>query len=121
MATPILNITECATGQVDQFVIYNEALRLLEKATQGFALVDFSAGDVPLTLDEFRAVFLFRSSGNTVARDFTLPANKRSFAVHNNGSATLSIKLGSTTLTLAAGASANYYSDGTTNGLMKIG
>ena len=38
-----------------------------------------------------------------------------------NGSATLSIKLGSTTLTLTAGSSAVYYADGTTNGLIKLG
>ena len=121
MPTPILNITECASGQVDQFVVYNEALRSLEKATQDFLVVGLSAANVTLTLANFRAYFLFRATGNAVARDLTLPANKRNFAVHNTGTATLSIKLGTTTLTLVAGASANYYCDGTANGLMKIG
>jgi len=121
MATPILNIAECASGQVDQFAVYNEALRSLEKATQDFLEVDLASANATLTLANFRAYFLFRIKNNTVARDFTLQVNKRFFAVQNTGSATLSIKLGSTTLTLAAGASAMYYADGTTNGLIKLG
>lgn len=121
MATPILNITECASGQVDQFAVYNEALRALEQAANGFIEKDLSAANLSLTLADFRAYYLFRIINNAVARDLTLPANKRNFAVQNTGSATLSIKLGSTTLTLLAGASAMYYADGTANGLIKLG
>ena len=121
MTTPILAIPECASGQVDQFAVYNEALRALEKATQDFLEVDLVSANATLTAANFRAYYLFRAKNNAVARDLTLPANKRNFAVQNTGSATLSIKLGSTTLTLTAGSSAMYYADGTTNGLIKIG
>jgi len=121
MTTPILNITECASGQVDQFAVYNEALRSLEKATQDFTEVDLASANAALTDANFRAYYLFRAKNNAVARDLILPANKRNFAVQNSGSATLSIKLGSTPLTLTAGASAMYYADGTANGLIKLG
>jgi len=121
MATPILNITELFNGQVDQFAIVNQALRALESATQDFLEVDLASANATLTAADFRAYYLFRAKNNTVARDLTLPANKRNFAVQNTGSATLSIKLGSATLTLAAGSSAIYYADGTANGLIKLG
>lgn len=121
MTTPILFITECANGQVDQFAVYNAALRSLEQATQDFTEIDLSAANATLTAAVFRTYYLFRAKNNSVARDLILPANKRNFAVHNTGSATLSIKLGTTTLTLAAGASAIYYADGSANGLIKLG
>lgn len=121
MATPILNITECSNGQVDQFATYNEALRSLEKATQDFTEVDLTSVNVSLTLEDFRSYYLFKTINNAVARNLTFPANKRNFSVQNTGSATLSIKLGSTTLTLTAGSSGIYYADGTTNGLIKLG
>lgn len=121
MTTPILGIPELTNGQVDQFAVVNEMVRGIESATQDFLVVDLTAANLTVSAVNFKKYFMFRCSGHTVARDLTLPANKRNFAVQNTGSATLSIKLGSTTLTLAADSSAMYYADGTTNGLMKIG
>jgi len=121
MATPILAITELASGQVDQFVVCNEMVRGLESATQDFLVVDLTAANATVSAANFKKYFMFRCSGHTVARDLTVQASKRFFCVHNEGTATLSIKLGTTTLTLATTLSGFYYCDGTANGLMKIG
>jgi hypothetical protein len=121
MTTPILGITELSNGQVDQFATCNEMVRSLESATQDFLGVDLTAANATITAANFKKYFMFRCSGHTVARDFTLQASKRFFCVHNLGTATLSIKLGTTTLTLATTLSGFYYTDGTANGLMKIG
>jgi hypothetical protein len=121
MTTPILGLTELASGQVDQFVTANEMVRGLESATQDFLPVDLTAANATVSAEDFKKYFMLFCSGHTVARDLTLPASKRFFCVHNLGTATLSIKLGSTTLTLATTLSGFYYTDGTANGLMKIG
>lgn len=121
MATPILDIPELANGQVDQYITANEAFRLLEDAMADFLSVDLSSGNVTLTAAQYRAYVLFRASGNTVARNLTLQAIKRLIIIDNSaGTATLSIIVGSTTLTLALGKKALVYTDGTTNGLISI-
>lgn len=121
MSTPILGITELANNQVDQFATANEAFRAIESAFSNFTVCNLATGNVTITAANFKLYFLFRASGNTVARDIVFPVATRFFAVQNTGSATLSIKLGTTTVTLAAGASAFYFADGTANGLFKIG
>lgn len=121
MTTPILGITELASGQVDQFVTANEMVRSLESATQDFLVVDLTAANATVSAANFNKYFMLRCSGHTVARDVTVQASKRFFCVDNLGTATLSIKLGATTLTLATTLSGFYYTDGTANGLKKIG
>ena len=119
--TPILGITELASNQVNQFATANEAFRALESATNDFLEVALGAGNATVAASDFRTYFMFRATGNAVARDLLFPAGKRFFLVHNAGSATLNVKLGTTTLTLDAGLAAFYYADGTSNGLIKIG
>jgi len=122
MATPILNIPELAAGQATPYATANAMGRALEAAANDFLSVDLSSGNVALTAAQYRGYVLFRASGNTVARDLTLQAIKRLVMIDNSaGTATLSIKLGATTLTLSAGEKALYYTDGTTNGLVAVG
>ena len=118
MTTTILAIPELANGQTDQYITANEAFDLLEKAGSDFLLVDLSAGNAAVTAAEYRAAVLFRSDGNTVARDLTLQAIKRLVVVENNGTAVLSVIVGSTTITIGAGSSSLIYTDGTANGLL---
>ncbi|MEP3857280.1 MAG: hypothetical protein ABJM39_09585 [Porticoccus sp.] len=122
MATPILNIPELAAGQATPYATANAMGRALEAAANDFLSVDLSSGNVALTAAQYRGYVLFRASGNTVARDLTLQAIKRLVIIDNSdGTATLSIKLGATTLTLSAGEKALYYTDGTANGLVAAG
>lgn len=68
MATPILNITELADGQVNNYSTSNTGVRALEAASNDFLTVDLSAGNVTLTVAQYRGSVVYRSSGNTVAR-----------------------------------------------------
>ncbi len=120
MATPILDIDELANGQVDQYLTANASTRAIEAAANDFLSVDLSAGNATLTAAQYRGYVLFRSSGNTVARDLTLQAIKRLVVVENGGTATLSVKLGTTTITISAGEAGLLYSDGTANGLTSV-
>ena len=117
----ILGFTLLSNSQVNHNLTVNDALQSLESATQDFLAVDLTAANATVSAEDFKKYFMFRCSGHTVARDLTVQASKRFFCVHNLGTATLSIKLGSTTLTLATTLSGFYYCDGTANGLMKIG
>lgn len=120
MTTPIKNITEVAGNQVNQYVTVNEALRDLEAANFDIAVVDLSAGNVTLTSEVFGRAVFFRSSGNAVARDLTVPQSKSLFIVHNDGTAALAVKRGSASVTVDIGLATLLYSDGTTNGLLAI-
>lgn len=121
MATAILQLAELANNQVNHDLTVNENMDSLEKATQNYYVVDLAAADVTIALADFVRSFLFRAANNAVARVFIVPQSKRFFAVHNSGSATLTVRRGTTDLTLAASASAFYYTDGAANGLIKIG
>lgn len=129
MTTPILKITEAANGQVDQYLTYNEALRALESSTNNFYVVDMSSGDVTLTdaanVDPalnyiFSRNQVFRTTGNTVARVLTVPQTKRLFVVQNAGTFALTVKRGTTEISLNAALSAIFYSDGTADGLSAV-
>lgn len=121
MTTPILEIPEIAAQQTAQYVIANEAFRALSGAANNFSQIDFAADDVELNAEIFQRNFLLIAINNTVARVLELPGKIRFFAVLNQGSETLTIMQGTTELTLAASASAFYFTDGTENGLIKIG
>lgn len=117
MATPILNITELANGQVDQYLTANEAFRDLEVATNGVLAVDLSGGGVTLTLEQLRGAALFVCSGHTVASTLTIPALTRFFLVANRGTGDVDVEVGSTSITVTAGAMRAFFADGTTDGL----
>lgn len=119
--TPILALTKLAAGEATPYVSVNELAEGLEAAANDFLSVDLSSGNVTLTDAQYRGYVLFRASGNTVARNLTLQAIKRLVVIDNSaGTSTLSLVLGSTTLTLGAGKLAMVYTDGTANGLTKI-
>lgn len=118
MTTPILELEELANGQVDQYLVVNAALRALEAAANDILEVDLSAGNAALTAEQYRGFGVFRSTGNTVARELTLQAIKRMIMVHNSGSFSLDVTLGTTTIAVAAGVARMFYSDGTTDGLI---
>jgi hypothetical protein len=80
--------------------------------------VDFTAGNVTLTDAQFRGSIAFRATNLSVAHDLTVPAIKRLFVVSNkDGTNTLTVKRGATSVTVAASKLALLYTDGTTDGL----
>ncbi|TNE87049.1 MAG: hypothetical protein EP324_08225 [Gammaproteobacteria bacterium] len=121
MATPILNITELTAGEATPYATVNAMGRAIEAAANDWLEVDFTSGNVALTDAQYQGYVLFRAANNTVARNLTLQEIKRLVVIDNtDGTATLSIILGSTTLTLAPGKKALIYTDGTTNGLVSL-
>jgi hypothetical protein len=123
MTTPILKITEIANNQVDQYLTVNEAMRIMEAASDGFLSVDLSSADATITNVapnfEMLRYKTFTAEGNTVARSITLSANQRSFNVDNRGSAALDVIIGSTTVSIPAGDMYSLYADGTADGLKR--
>lgn len=81
---------------------------------------DLTSGDVTVTDTDFRENIVLRAINNTVARNLTVPAIKRLFVVRNDGTATLTVALGTTSLLVEAGEATIFYTDGTANGLKEI-
>ncbi len=123
MTTPILKITEVANNQVDQYLTVNEAMRIMEAASDGFLVVDLLTADATITnvAPDFEMLRFktFAAEGNTVARSITFSANQRSFNVDNRGSAALDVIIGATTVSVPAGDMYYFYADGTADGLKR--
>src|SRR6266545_6076167 len=118
MATPNLNITHIVTAQAQKEVTANEAFDALDTALCGQLSLDFTSGNVALSEAQFRSSIAFRATNLSVARDLTVPAIKRLFVVSNkDGTNTLTVKRGATSVTVAASKLALLYTDGTTDGL----
>lgn len=120
MTTPIKNITEVANNQVNQYLTVNQAIRDLEAAIFDLADVDMAAGNVALDSAVFDRAVFFRTQGNSVARDLTVPQSRSLFVVQNGGTALLTVKRGTTSITVDISQSIMFYSDGTVNGLVGI-
>ena len=123
MTTPILKITEIANSQVDQYLTVNEAIRIMEAASDGLLIVDLSSDDATITNVgpdfEMLRYKTFAAEGNTVARSITFSANQRSFNVDNRGSAAVDVIIGATTVSVPAGDMFAFYADGTADGLKR--
>jgi len=123
MTTPILKITEIANSQVDQYLTVNEAIRIMEAASDGLLIVDLSSDDATITnvAPDFEMLRhkTFAAEGNSVARSITFSANQRSFNVDNRGSAALDVIIGATTVSVPAGDMFAFYADGTADGLKR--
>lgn len=119
MTTPILDMPELSNS-ANNYLLANQNWRALENALCDFLSISLASGNVSLTNAQFRAAMLFRATGNTVARNLTVPAIKRLFVVQNNGTAVLSVVRGATTLLVAVGGAGVFYADGTTDGLILI-
>lgn len=115
-----LSLATVAAGQNQKEVPINANDQQLSSALADYLGCDLSAGNYTLTSLNFRSYAGFATTGNTVARNFTLPAVKRAeFFIENGGTATVSVILGSTTLTVLAGQRAYFKADGTANGLFR--
>lgn len=114
-----LNLPQVAANQTQKEVTINAATQQLSGALADYLSISLSSGGHTLSAQEFTSYSGFLISGNTVSRTLTVPATKRArFWVENSGSATLTITVGSTSLSLAAGTISEYQTDGTANGLV---
>jgi hypothetical protein len=122
MATSNLAITDVSASQNQKEVTINAAHNLLDVAITDSVDLDFTSGNVTLTDAQFRQNWVFVATNLSVARNLTVPATiKRVFAVDNGaGTAALSVINGTTTIVMAIGDAAIFYTDGTTNSLVLI-
>lgn len=113
-----LNLPQVSPTQNNKETTINDATTKLSGALTDTLSCDLSSGSYTLTDDNFQSYMKFATTGNTVARAFTVPSIKRAlFMVTNGGTSTVTITVGTTTIPLAAGATNFYQTDGTSNGL----
>lgn len=116
-----LNLPQVATNQNNKEATINDQSGFIDAAIGETLDLDFTSSDVTLTIEQFRETFEFVATNLSVARNLTLVAEKRRFTVNNfAGTNILSVIMGSTTLLIPEGESAEFYADGTTNGLRRL-
>lgn len=120
MTTPILEIPEVQSGQVNQYLIYNMALRALEASQNDVLTVSLASASATVAAADLVRHFMFVGSGHTVARTLTFPNKKRQFAVRNAGTGAVTVKIGTTEVSVPAGSAYLFYADGTANGLFRV-
>lgn len=115
-----LNLSQVASNQQQKEITINDATDKLDLALTDTVDVNLASGNVTMTAGDVRENIRARAINNAVARDLTLPAIKRLLVVQNDGSATLSVKVGSGTVTIVASAARLVYTDGSANGIVAI-
>ena len=117
-ATPNLNITHIAESQDQKEVTANAAFNAFDAAFTKRLDVSVSAGNATISSTNWRGYTAFRITGASVARQVTLQAIERVVWIESQSTntATVSLVLGSTTITLQPGDVRLVYTDGTANG-----
>lgn len=122
--TQILHLLEMQSGQTNLYLVSNEGITNLERAANDVLEVDLSAGDDSVSNAapdyEMLRYAVFKTTGNTVARELTFSAQKRVFIVHNSGSFALDVTIGATTVSVPATTAYRFYADGTADGLVRV-
>ena len=118
-----LNLTQMTAGQSQKHVSSNDGDNEIDIAITESVVLDFTAGNITLTDEQFREQFLFECNNVAAARDLILPANiKRFFAVTNQADESFDVTVtkGSGVFIVAPGVTKIFYTDGTTNDLRDI-
>ena len=116
-----LNLPVVAAAQNQKEVTINAATQQLSSALADFFSIAMAGSNYVLSTANFQDYLGFATTGNTAGNTFTIPASKRAlFYIQNGGSASLSVVVGSTSLSVAAGAVGFFQTDGTSNGLVSI-
>ncbi|UTC29064.1 putative tail protein [Brevundimonas phage vB_BpoS-Marchewka] len=96
--TPILHLPQVAANQEQKEATINTAIAILEAAMNDALTVSLAAGDVTLNTDQFTKYFLLQFAGHTAARTVTVPGTPRWFAIENQGTASVVVKVAGTGL-----------------------
>ena len=121
MSTPNLAIPHIAASQNQKEVTANDAFDRLDEAITGRLTLDFAAGDVTLTANQYRRHVAFSAINLVSGRELVLPAIRRVIVVDNSVvAADLVVRQGTTTLTVPAGAGQLLHTTGTTGGLVAV-
>lgn len=117
-----LNLTQMTTGQANKEATHNDSNGELDAALTEEVTIDVSSANQTISDANYRRAKQFKITGDGDAgRTVTLPAIKREVTFYNADSASRDLVRGSTTISIAAGASQQVYTDGTTNGLRTAG
>ena len=113
--------TEVSAGQNQKEVTINNSDGILDAALTESLDVDFTSGNVTLTTAQFQQNMRFNATNLSTARNLTIAGEKKLFVVDNtDGTDTLSVVRGSTSIALSAGSNGIFYTDGTTNHLIQV-
>lgn len=115
-----LGATQLSGGMANPETAVNSATGRLDAAITEITTVDLTA-DVTLTTTQYQSAFRFDVTPSGTAKKLTLPAVKRMALINNTSANDISVVKGTTTIALAAGDMALFYTDGTTNGLLSLG
>ncbi len=114
--------TLVAAGQNQKEATINDSDSRIDAAITETLDSDYTSGNIVLTSSEFQQAVHFNTTNLTVARSLTIPDVKKQFIVDNTGgTAILSVVHGSTSIDLAVGDNDEFYTDGTTNSLIRLG
>ncbi|UTC28368.1 putative tail protein [Brevundimonas phage vB_BpoS-Gurke] len=91
--TSILHLPQVGSNQEQKEATINTAIAILEASANDTLVLSLASGDVTLNTDQFTKYFLHQFTGHAVARQVTIPATPRWFAVENRGAAPIVFKV----------------------------
>lgn len=107
-----LSLPQVAPNQNQKELTINDQAMALDAALTDAVTLDVSAGGVVVSPAQFTRAIFFIVTGAAVVQTVELPNSKRLFALSNTGAASVTLTVGGSTLSVAAGASGFFYSDG---------
>lgn len=103
--SPILEIPLLSTGQSNKETTINDMVQYLEAAMNEAQTLNFTAGNLTLAALDLKRYFVFSATNVSAARDLTVPDAKRTFCLDNRlGANAITVKRGSGSVTVDAGA-----------------
>lgn len=114
-----LNAPALVGGQANPETTVNDAIGALDAAFTELLVVDLT-NSVTLTAAQYRSAFKFSITPTGASKTLTLPAVKRMVYISNDGTLSIAVVKGATSITLAAASGGFFYTDGTTNGLIQL-
>lgn len=111
-----LNAPALVGGQANPETTVNDAIGAHDAALTEKVVVDLTA-DVSMTAAVYRSAVRFSVTPSGTAKKLTLPAVKRFAIVSNDSTHSITLAVGTTTVSMAVNDVLFIYTDGTTNGL----
>jgi len=116
-----LNIDQVLENQENKETTINTMVGQLDAAFTEVLSLDFSSTDITLTQTQMTRNVAYTAANLTVPRILTLFASARFFFVSNeNGTATLTVTMGSATQVMVPGQVTLFYTNGTVNDLSVV-